>query len=1287
MGGDAGRRKINKATVMMKKINSVEWMVVGFDPEMKIVDFAHPDERLIFGIGLEKMAGKSVSALLAETDDRNHRQIRLIIDSICRACQEKRAVYLEYTSTLPTDEKVRVAAHVRYVDENLLSLHAMEVKEEDLLRSREVDMAEAIDSESHHLLQTIYKNLPVCLELYDRSGRLVEINDVGMKFMGIQQKSDVLGINIFDNPNMPDALKERLREGENIRFSIAYDFDLVKKHYYPTVFTGLRYFDIAVSVVRNDEGEIDKYLFIAQDTTERTLLQQDYEKLYNQRQALLEALPVGVELYDAAGDMIFMNDADARIFGVNKEVYTRKCINIYENPTLPQEVRDAIRNREKIQEHIEYRFDLVKASGYYETSRTESVCRIACNGAPVLNTEGAMEGYVFILEDVTESVRAEEMLRQSKKKTELAMQAAEIILWELDTRSRSFFAENGAVEDKERTKSCSIESYREFIYPDDWETAKAVIDEQLEGQDKSFKYNVRIQLPGYPDWQFCTVNASPYEKDESGKVVRYVGFCKNNTDLQRRKELQENILNNIPLPIHIEDVEDDFRYVFCNDESQKLFGTREGENNYSILDDKQAKRMQKTDLEVFTTGKPYLGIERIVLKDGRSYDMIVRKTIIYNGNKRLLLNVRWDQSLQNDLKRRAKVLSISMEVMNAYTWFYEPSKNRMSFGEGFDKIGRETSEVDTLEKLVSFIHPDDRKVFLDSLTAIMQNENGEWSVQYRVAFRSDGVYEWWETRGVLETSMFNDAPYKYVCGMSINIEAHKQTELTLLRNKEELNQLIRQNEQVLNNTNSGLAYITPDYLVQWENISVCPIGLPHGAYRRGELCYKSAYNRTSPCEDCVLQRAMKSHQLEQVKFFLENKRAVEVFATPVFQDGGDLEGIVIRVDDISDRERMIEELRKAKALAEQSDKLKSAFLANMSHEIRTPLNAIVGFSDLLMNSEERADREEYMQIINTNNELLLKLINDILDLSKFESGVVELKYEDFDFSEYFNNMAMSMKQRVTNPNVRLLVVNPYVVCRVRLDKNRIAQVVTNYVTNAIKYTPKGFIEMGYELVEGGIRLYVKDSGIGIQDSKKDKVFQRFEKLDEFAQGTGLGLSISKAITESMGGSVGFESQSNEGSLFWAFVPCKAEVAGPIAKESPALLPENSVSGAGAVKEGDGGDKKTVLVAEDISSNYLLISAILGKQYRLLHALNGREAVEMAKTHPVDLVLMDMKMPEMDGLTATKEIRKFNTELPIIALSAYAFESDKVAALEAGCNEYLVKPIDKAKLLAALQKYS
>ncbi len=866
------------------------------------------------------------------------------------------------------------------------------------------------------------------------------------------------------------------------------------------------------------------------------------------------------------------------------------------------------------------------------------------------------------------------------------MQAADVVLWEFDVRTHLFYAENEPLNNCDSTQPLTIEDYKKHIHPEDWKEAEPILLDMLNGCDCLYEMDIRIRLSDTSEWQYCKLNCSPYERGVDGKVVKYVGFRKNNTELQRRKLLQENILNSIPLPIHIKDVEDDFRYVFCNEESMRMFGTYEGETVSDILDREQAERMQKTDLEVFTTGKPYFGVERIILKDGRSYDTIVRKNIIYDGSKRLLLNIRWDQKLQNDLERRAKVLSISMEVMNAYTWFYEPSKQRVSFGEGFDKIGRNALDINTFEKFAECVHPDDRRQFIGTMDAVLKQDSGEWDIEYRADLRGNGNYEWWQTRGVLETSILNDTPYQYVSGMTISIESYKQTELTLLKNKEKLKRLIRQNELVLNNTNSGLAYITKDYVVQWENVSVCSSSLSFEAYKRGECCYKSAHNRTSPCENCVLGKVLASRQMEKIKFHSENNRIVEVLATPVFGEGEEIDGIVIRVDDITDRERMIEELRQAKLLAEQSDKLKSAFLANMSHEIRTPLNAIVGFSDLLMNSEEQADREEYMQIINTNNELLLKLINDILDLSKLESGSVELKYEDFDLAEYFNGMASSMKQRMVNPEVRLVTINPYDVCLVKLDRNRVAQVMTNYVTNAIKYTPKGSIEMGYEVMDTGIRLYVKDTGIGIPEEKKNKVFHRFEKLDEFAQGTGLGLSICKAITESMGGSVGFESKYHEGSLFWAIIPCNPEVKTgrePERHIGPSIDEENMTYGRNL---NAALDRKTILIAEDISSNYLLLSAMLCKHYNLLHAMNGQQAVEMAKNYRIDLLLMDMKMPVMDGLTATVEIRKFNKELPIVALTAHAFDSDKAAALEAGCNDYLAKPVDKARLMSVLRKY-
>ena len=1023
---------------------------------------------------------------------------------------------------------------------------------------------------------------------------------------------------------------------------------------------------------------------LANDIAEHVKLQQQYDSLYNQSMTILNSLPVAVAVYNAKGKILYFNERFCRIFGTDMEEMAESHPNIYDSPVVTDEIKNAIKAGLPI--FTSFPYDFGKVDGYITTVYT-GIRYLECNGQPIRNPNGELASYVIIMEDITESLEKEEMLRQSRLKTEIAIKTADIMLWEFDVNSRLFFSDNEPLNGYDKSRPLSIDLYLETIHPEDRKEMVSIMQRMNSGEDFSFTFEGRIKLFGSSEWQYCFVNGSPYSYSESGQVLKYVGTRKNNTDIHKKKQLLDKILNNIPLSIHIKDVEDNFRYIFCNEESKRMFGTSEDTTTYDVMDEEQVARIQKTDLEVFNTGSPYLGLERVNLKDGRSYDTIVRKSVIEDDGKRLLLNTRWDQSLQNELKRRAQILSITLGAMNAFTWFFEPDKNRISFGEGFNEVTKKASEICSVEKFLSCVHPDDKQKFHDSLQAVVEQDNGIWELEYQLDLNGDGVYQWWQTRGMLETSTLNDAPYKYMFGMTICIDVHKQAELTLLKNKEELKKLVTLNELVLNNTNSGLAYITRDYRVQWENVSSCSKSLSFEAYKQGELCYKSAHNRTSPCEECILSRAFQSRQTELIKFKLDNAHVVEVYGTPVFLEDGTADGIVIRVDDVTEREEMIKELQIAKMHAEQSDKLKSAFLANMSHEIRTPLNAIVGFSGLMMYASDE-EKEDYMQIINNNNEMLLKLISDILDLSKLEAGSVELKYEEFDLTDYFNSMFASMKQRATNPKIQIVAVNPYQHCLVTLDRNRVAQIITNYVTNAIKYTMEGTIEMGYEYREEGIYFYVKDSGIGIPDEKKNKVFHRFEKLDEFAQGTGLGLSICKAIAEAMGGNVGFESEYGKGSLFWALLPCEVEIPSEITQQRTERVTSSDKKGivAGTSSSNTPG-RKTILVAEDIQSNYQLVSALLRKRFNLMHAANGQEAIEILHKRHIDLLLMDMKMPVMDGLTATAEIRKFNAELPIIALTAHVFENDRLTAMDAGCNEYLVKPIDRAKLMAVLKKYS
>ncbi|MDD4820486.1 MAG: HAMP domain-containing sensor histidine kinase [Flavobacteriales bacterium] len=239
-------------------------------------------------------------------------------------------------------------------------------------------------------------------------------------------------------------------------------------------------------------------------------------------------------------------------------------------------------------------------------------------------------------------------------------------------------------------------------------------------------------------------------------------------------------------------------------------------------------------------------------------------------------------------------------------------------------------------------------------------------------------------------------------------------------------------------------------------------------------------------------------------------------------------------------ENSAEELKQAKEKAEESDRLKSAFLANMSHEIRTPLNAIVGFSNLLIQEDvSKEEKEQFGNIITENNNLLLKLINDVLDLSRIESNRIVINNTRFDLSEHIQNICSTMSPRVEK-GVKLLYKVPYKHCYIEFDKSRLSQIIINFVVNAIKFTKKGHIKIYYQVQDEGVKISVEDTGIGIPEEKQHLVFERFEKLNDFAQGTGLGLSICKAIMDTVGGDIGVYSTEGKGSTFWIFIPVKVE---------------------------------------------------------------------------------------------------------------------------------------------------
>lgn len=381
---------------------------------------------------------------------------------------------------------------------------------------------------------------------------------------------------------------------------------------------------------------------------------------------------------------------------------------------------------------------------------------------------------------------------------------------------------------------------------------------------------------------------------------------------------------------------------------------------------------------------------------------------------------------------------------------------------------------------------------------------------------------------------------------------------------------------------------------------------------------------------------------------------------------------------ITERKKMEQELINAKNRAEESNRLKSAFLANMSHEIRTPLNAIVGFSGILASTDAQEEKQEYISIIENNNTLLLQLISDILDLSKIESGTLELHYSDIEINGLMRELESSCQFRLKSDAVQLEFIAPAKPCYAYMEKNRLSQLIINLVTNAIKFTSQGYIRFGYEQRNKELYFYVSDTGCGIPADKQESIFGRFVKLNSFAQGTGLGLSICQTLIDHMGGKIGVESEEGKGSKFWFTLPYK--------QVDSKVEIVHKVEAANIIVEKD---KLTILIAEDNESNYKLFESILKHDYQLIHAWDGQEAIELFKTYNPQIILMDINMPVLDGYEATKEIRKLSVKVPIIAITAFAFASDEQRVMASGFDGYMPKPINarllKAQLTDIMQK--
>ena len=660
-------------------------------------------------------------------------------------------------------------------------------------------------------------------------------------------------------------------------------------------------------------------------------------------------------------------------------------------------------------------------------------------------------------------------------------------------------------------------------------------------------------------------------------------------------------------------------------------------------------------------------------KQYRYYESRMRLSSEHFG-KLLIIGTEMDVTEKVQLAKKTEELiakrELAMQVSNIVHWDFDVRTRK--FESYNDPVNDYASDkLLTIEEQMNVIHPEDRSSAYDAIQIMLSGKDLTVEFSCRIKTKHDKMWSYCNIIGVPFERDENGDIVRYT-GFRQNISKQHQLD-------EELRE--RNYKMELTFKTVGMSYWDFDV----ESGQFRAFNDPVNDFHSEKPIFPEDYLNTAHPDDvnCVreyINRILLGVNSDfNLKYRSKTKwddewQTLLVTGIPIERNK---KGQVTRYTGIKINntkwEKMAQELKDLKEKAELSDRLKSAFLANMSHEIRTPLNAIVGFSELMINCDDSSEKEEYMEIIQSNNELLLRLINDILDLSKIESGILERKPEKFNMSKVCSELYTMIQPKVTNPDVKFCMDESGPECLIFLDRNRLKQVWMNYLTNAVKCTQSGYIKMGYSIEGKGIRFYVEDSGVGIPVELQDRVFGRFQKLNEFAQGTGLGLAISRAIIEGAGGKVGFISQPGKGSTFWAWVPCEIEMPEKVSSVDSQPLDQPSV-----LNEISKEDLK-ILIAEDNDSNYLLVRHIL-KDYNLTRALDGADAVWKARNESFDLILMDMKMPVMGGLEATRRIREFNAKVPIIALTANAFDSDKSSAIEAGCNAFLAKPLSKKQLL-------
>jgi len=1017
------------------------------------------------------------------------------------------------------------------------------------------------------------------------------------------------------------------------------------------------------------------------DITKRIIAEKALMISETRLRTLVHTIPDLIWTKDAEGIFLSCNPMFSRFFGASEADIVGKTDYDFVN----KELADFFREYDR------------KAMAADKPTSNEEWITFADNGhracletikAPMYDAHKKLIGILGIGRDITQRKNSEKALSQSEEKFRSYIDNSPDGIFVVDKTGRFVDVNKSActMSGFSRNKLLKL-SISDLI-------AEESIEESLSQFDKFLHYgttkaDLQIKLKdGSKRW----LSLEGVKLNEN----RFLGYTK---DITERKLAEEEIiilslsLKSINQCVSITDL--DNKILFVNHSFLKTYGFSAEEligQNINIIGSQNNESKSVGEILQDTINREWIGELVNRKKDGSEFPVYLSTSVIKDKENKILglIGVATDiterKIAENELKEKNTFIQTVMDNLPIGI-----SLNRIADGSAFyankkfeEIYGWPLEEMKNIAAFFEKVYPD--KKYREELSAIVQSDIQSGDIT-RMHWEDCKVTHKDGSEHIINAVNIPLLGQNTMVSTAIDITERKHADEMLIK----LSGAVEQTADSVSITdrNGNIEYVNHAFEIMTGYSAKEALGKTFRILKSGannDKYYEELWGTI------LSGKAFNSEILNKKKngdLYYES-----ISITPIYDNSNKITHFVGIGVDATERKRVEKELKEAKEKAEESDSLKSSFLANMSHEIRTPMNGILGFTELLKEPKLTGEvQQEYIAIIEKSGERMLNTINDIIDISKIESGQMEIYHSDTNINEKVKDIYTFFRRDAEKKYIQLSYHNPLTeeASIIKTDREKVYTVLSNLVKNAIKFTDQGSIKFGYEKKDGYLEFFVKDTGIGVQKAQKEFIFDRFRQGSESRtrnyEGAGLGLSISKAYVEMLGGKIWVESKSEQefssrfssgkGSTFFFTIPYN-----PVNEVNPSENAEIIIK-----KQEKQIRKLKILIADDDEISQMLIQIVTQPiSNGILKVSSGLDAIEACRNNPdIDLVLMDIKMPGMDGYEATRQIRMFNKTVVIVTQTAYGLNGDKAKAIAAGCNDHISKPVDPVLLLAMIKR--